>query len=109
MCMPACATPTARSTSSAREQSRSSPISDAGPRAPRTSAQPSRSWAVGEGGGQGFFTTGHCVFGNDAPFDAEQGRMLMRETINAVNSLAIPKAEKDRIFAGNARSLLKLN
>jgi hypothetical protein len=33
----------------------------------------------------------------------------MRETINAVNTLAIPQAEKDRIFAGNARSLLKLN
>jgi len=35
--------------------------------------------------------------------------MLIRETINAVNGLEIPKAEKDRIFAGNARSLLKLN
>ena len=59
--------------------------------------------------GHDFFTTGHCVFATDAPFDAEQGRMLMRETVKAVNSLDISKAEKDRIFAGNARSLLKLN
>jgi predicted TIM-barrel fold metal-dependent hydrolase len=35
--------------------------------------------------------------------------MLIRETIKAVNGLEIPKAEKDRIFSGNARSLLKLN
>ncbi|TMH15315.1 MAG: amidohydrolase [Betaproteobacteria bacterium] len=59
--------------------------------------------------GHAFFTTGHCVFATDAPFDAEKGRMLIRETINAVNGLEIPKAEKDRIFAGNARALLKLD
>lgn len=59
--------------------------------------------------GHAFFTTGHCLFATDAPFDAEQGRMLIRETINAVNALEIPAAEKERIFSGNARSLLKLN
>jgi aminocarboxymuconate-semialdehyde decarboxylase len=59
--------------------------------------------------GHAFFGTSHCVFATDAPFDAEQGRMLIRETIKAVNSLDIPKAEKQRIFDGNARSLLKLN
>ena len=59
--------------------------------------------------GHEFFSTGHCLFATDAPFDAEQGRMLIRETIKAVNGLDIPRAEKDRIFAGNARSLLKLD
>lgn len=59
--------------------------------------------------GHAFFTTSHCLFATDAPFDAEQGRMLTRETINAVRALEISDAEKDRIFAGNARSLLKLN
>ena len=58
--------------------------------------------------GHAFFTTGHCLFATDAPFDAEQGRMLIRETINAVNALEIPAPEKERIFSGNARSLLKL-
>jgi aminocarboxymuconate-semialdehyde decarboxylase len=59
--------------------------------------------------GHEFFSTGHCLFATDAPFDAEQGRMLIRETIKAVNGLDISRAEKDRIFAGNARSLLKLD
>jgi len=27
--------------------------------------------------GHAFFTTGHCVFATDAPFDAEKGRMLI--------------------------------
>ena len=59
--------------------------------------------------GHAFFGAEHSVFATDAPFDAEQGRMLIRETINAVNVLDIPKAEKEKIFSGNARSLLKLN
>jgi len=59
--------------------------------------------------GHAFFGTSHCLFATDAPFDAEQGRMLIRETINAVNALEIPKAEKERIFSGNARELLRLN
>jgi len=59
--------------------------------------------------GHAFFGTSHCLFATDAPFDAEQGRMLIRETIKAVNALEIPKAEKERIFSGNARELLKLN
>ena len=59
--------------------------------------------------GHAFFGTGHCLFATDAPFDAEQGRMLIRETINAVNALEIPKAEKEKIFSGNARSLIRLN
>ena len=59
--------------------------------------------------GHDFFGTEHCLFATDAPFDSEQGRMLIRETINAVDALEIPKAEKQKIFAGNARSLLKLH
>jgi aminocarboxymuconate-semialdehyde decarboxylase len=59
--------------------------------------------------GHAFFGTSHCLFATDAPFDAEQGRMLIRETINAVNALEIPKAEKERIFSGNARELLRLD
>ena len=59
--------------------------------------------------GHAFFGTSHCLFATDAPFDAEQGRMLIRETIKAVNALEIPKTEKERIFSGNARDLLRLN
>jgi uncharacterized protein len=59
--------------------------------------------------GHAFFGTAHCLFATDAPFDAEQGRMLIRETINAVNALEIPAREKARIFSGNARELLRLD
>ena len=59
--------------------------------------------------GHAFFGTSHCLFATDAPFDAEQGRMLIRETINAVNALEISKPEKERIFSGNARHLLRLS
>src|SRR5215467_9748593 len=58
--------------------------------------------------GHDFFGTSHSVFATDAPFDSEQGRALMRNTIAAVNALEIPQAEKDAIFSGNAKKLLKL-
>jgi predicted TIM-barrel fold metal-dependent hydrolase len=58
--------------------------------------------------GHAFFGSEHCVFATDAPFDAEEGRYLTRNTISAVNALEISQAEKDAIFAGNARRLLKL-
>ncbi len=68
--------------------------------------------ALGEVGptrcGHAFFGTDHCLFATDAPFDSEQGRALTRNTIAAVNALEISKAEKDAIFAGNAKKLLRL-
>jgi predicted TIM-barrel fold metal-dependent hydrolase len=58
--------------------------------------------------GHAFFGTGQCVFATDAPFDGEEGRYLMRNTIAAVNALEISQGEKDAIFEGNARKLLRL-
>src|ERR1700759_2640181 len=58
--------------------------------------------------GHAFFGTDRLVLATDAPFDSEQGRGLMRNTVAAVNALEIPQAEKDAIFEGNARKLLKL-
>jgi predicted TIM-barrel fold metal-dependent hydrolase len=58
--------------------------------------------------GHAFFGTNNCVFATDAPFDSEQGRTLMRNTVAAVNALEIPQGEKDAIFTGNAKKLLKL-
>ena len=59
--------------------------------------------------GHAFFTTPHCVFATDAPFDAEQGRMLIGETIKAVKALDCSAEDQNRILGGNARELLKLN
>ncbi|MBN8964129.1 MAG: amidohydrolase [Rhizobiales bacterium] len=58
--------------------------------------------------GHAFFGTEHCLFATDAPFDSEQGRGLMRSAIAAVDALEISQAEKDAIFEGNARKLLRL-
>ena len=58
--------------------------------------------------GHAFFGTAHCLFASDAPFDSEQGRYLMRNTIAAVEALEISQAEKEAIFSGNAKKLLKL-
>ena len=58
--------------------------------------------------GHAFFGTGKCLFATDAPFDSEAGRGLMRNTIAAVNALEISQGEKDQIFSGNARKLLRL-
>jgi hypothetical protein len=58
--------------------------------------------------GHSFFGTSSCLFATDAPFDAERGRDLIRNTIKAVEALPISPARREMIFAGNARSLLKL-
>ena len=58
--------------------------------------------------GHAFFGTARCLFATDAPFDAEQGRGLIADTIHGVQSLELPKDELDRIYAGNARELLRL-
>jgi uncharacterized protein len=59
--------------------------------------------------GHAFFGTSSCLFATDAPFDCEQGRALIRNTIKAVEALPITPGRREMIFAGNARSLLKLS
>ena len=58
--------------------------------------------------GHAFFGTKKCLFASDAPFDSEQGRGLLRRSIDAVEALEISQDEKRQIFEGNARKLLKL-
>lgn len=58
--------------------------------------------------GYDFFGASRLMFASDAPFDPRGGRELTRKTIAAVQALEIPDAERERIFAGNARALLKI-
>jgi predicted TIM-barrel fold metal-dependent hydrolase len=58
--------------------------------------------------GHAFFGTSRCLFATDAPFCSEQGRGLIANTIAAVNALEISDGEREQIFSGNARKLMKL-
>ena len=59
--------------------------------------------------GYAFFGAEHSFFATDAPFDAEDGRLLIRTTLAAIDALEIDPAEKEKILSGNAKRLLKLN
>ena len=50
----------------------------------------------------------HMLFATDMPFDSQAGYRLVRETIRAVEEMAITVAEKKRIFEDNARVLFRL-
>src|SRR5215469_10884377 len=59
--------------------------------------------------GHSFFGTSHALFATDAPFDAEKGRGLIRDTIASVGALGLCPEETAAIFDGNARALLRLD
>jgi uncharacterized protein len=58
--------------------------------------------------GHAFFGSAKCLFATDAPFDAEQGRGLIADTISGIGQLDLPQQERDNILSGNARALLRL-
>lgn len=55
-----------------------------------------------------FFGVDHILFGTDMPYGAEGGELFVRETIAAVDELAVSEAERRRLFEDNARALLGL-
>ncbi len=55
-----------------------------------------------------FYGADKILFGTDAPFDGEGGKKFTRETIFSIEALVVPPAEKEKIFAGNIVSLLRL-
>lgn len=58
--------------------------------------------------GLAFFGSEHTVFGTDCPFDPEGGPMYIRETIRALDNLQLSDGVRARIYADNAKALLKL-
>lgn len=58
--------------------------------------------------GLDFFGPEHVMFGTDFPFDRESGAIFMRETLAAVDGLAIDQEAKDLILSGNAVRLMRL-
>jgi uncharacterized protein len=59
--------------------------------------------------GYAFFGAEHIVFGTDFPFDMANGDVLIPKTIDSVYQMNIPEIHKEKIFADNAKRILKLN
>ena len=58
--------------------------------------------------GLAFFGVDQILFGSDSPFDPEKGPGYIRETIKIIEALPISDAERQKIFEGNAKRLLRL-
>ena len=58
--------------------------------------------------GLAFFGADNVLFASDSPFDPEKGPGYIRETIKVINELPISDTDRQKIFEGNARRLLKL-
>jgi len=57
--------------------------------------------------GLDFFGVDHVLFASDVPFEPKPG-LYIRETIRCIEGLDISAADKEKIYSGNARRLLKL-
>lgn len=55
-----------------------------------------------------FFGTEKTLFSSDSPFDPEKGSAYIRWTIEIIDGLDITPQERQTIYEGNARKLLKL-
>lgn len=55
-----------------------------------------------------FFGADNVLFASDCPFDPEKGPGYIRETIKVVEALPISEAERQKIYEGNAKKLLRL-
>jgi len=55
-----------------------------------------------------FFGADKVLFASDSPFDPEKGTAYIRETIKIIEELPIPDADRQKIFEGNAKKLMKL-
>ena len=58
--------------------------------------------------GLAFFGADKVLFASDSPFDPEKGPAYIRETIKVIAELPISDTDRQKIFEGNAKRLLKL-
>jgi uncharacterized protein len=58
--------------------------------------------------GYAFFGADHVLFATDAPYDAANGDVFIRETINSVLEMDISDEDRKKIFEDNARRLFRL-
>jgi predicted TIM-barrel fold metal-dependent hydrolase len=55
-----------------------------------------------------FFGVDRCLFASDVPFEPSPG-LYIRETIRCIEGLDLTREDKNRIYEGNARRMLKLD
>lgn len=55
-----------------------------------------------------FFGADHTLFSSDSPFDPERGPGYIRETIRCLEELPLSPEDREKIYEGNARKLLRL-
>ena len=55
-----------------------------------------------------FFGVDHVLFASDSPFDPEKGPGYIRATIANLEALDLPAGDRQAIYEGNARRLLRL-
>ncbi len=58
--------------------------------------------------GLDFFGADNVLFASDSPFDPEKGPGYIRETIKLLDALPIDESDRQKIYEGNARRLLKI-
>lgn len=59
--------------------------------------------------GYHFFGVEHILFGTDFPYDLASGDKWLRKTIDAIYSMPVSDSDKNRIFEGNAKRILRLD
>jgi predicted TIM-barrel fold metal-dependent hydrolase len=55
-----------------------------------------------------FYGPDHMLFGTDTPYASEDGRGNAKETMASVETLTISPDQKEQVFSGNLRRLLRL-
>jgi predicted TIM-barrel fold metal-dependent hydrolase len=55
-----------------------------------------------------FFGPERVLFGTDCPFSPDEGAAYIRDTIRVVDALPLSGSERDLIYEGNARRLLRI-
>jgi predicted TIM-barrel fold metal-dependent hydrolase len=58
--------------------------------------------------GYAYFGPDRILFGTDMPFGSESGLWPVRKTIDSIGEMSIPEEERQKIYAGNAKRLLRL-
>jgi predicted TIM-barrel fold metal-dependent hydrolase len=55
-----------------------------------------------------FFGPDRVLFGSDAPFDVQDGRIFISETLRSIEAMAVSPDTKSAILANNAKRILKI-